>query len=281
MNRQQLTIVGVVPEDFRGSLSGLSFELWAPVVMAPQLNAMPEWMLRERQSRLLFGIARLKSGVSVERARAEAKALSQQLAKEHPDNNKGIGVAILPLIKGHFGAQSTLGAPLRILMAVCGLVLLIVCANVTNLLLARATSRQKEFGLRLAMGAGRLRIVRQLFTENLILAAMAAFASAPLAMWMSQSLGYLLPRNGLPVSLDIQMNGDVFVFTLLLCVAASVLSGMAPALQIDARRSEPHLQGGRTQRFSGSGIAEVAQPAGDLRGRARAGGDHRRGFVRA
>jgi predicted permease len=230
VNRQQLTIVGIVPADFRGSMSGLSFELWVPVVMAPRLKAMPEWMLRERKARLLFGVARLRPGVGVERAGGEAKALSQELAKNNPDSNTGIAASILPLSKGHFGAQSTLGAPLRILMAVCGLVLLIVCANVANLLLARATSRQKEFGLRLALGAGRLRIVRQLFTENLILAALAAFAGAPLAMLMSQSLGYFVPRD-VPVSLDVQMNGAVLAFTVLLCVAASIVSGMAPALQ--------------------------------------------------
>jgi len=232
VNRQQLTIVGVVPASFRGSMSGLSFELWAPVVMSPQLNAMPEWMLRDRKSRELFGVARLKPGVSAAQARAEATAISQKLATDNPDTNRGIGGAILPLSEGHFGAQSTLAGPLRILMAVCGVVLLIVCANVANLLLARAASRQKEFGLRLALGGGRLRIARQLFVENLILAALAAIAGAPLAMWMSQSIGYLVPQSGFPVALDIQMNSEVLVFTILLCVAASVVSGLAPALQI-------------------------------------------------
>jgi predicted permease len=232
VNRQQLTIVGVAPAEFRGSLSGLTFELWAPVMMAPQLNAMPDWMLRERKSRLLFGIARLKPGITAGQARAEARALSVQLAKDNPDTNKGVGGAILPLSESHFGAQSTLGAPLRILMAVCGVVLLIVCANVANLLLARATSRQKEFGLRLALGGGRLRIARQLFVENLVLAAVAAIAGTPLAMWMSQSLGYLIPQNGFPVVLDVQMNVQILAFTMVLCVAASVASGMAPALQI-------------------------------------------------
>ena len=232
VNRQQLTIVGVVPAEFRGSMSGLSFELWAPVMMGPQLNAMPEFMLRDRKSRILFGVARLKPGVSAAQARAEAIALAQKLANDNPNTNKGIGGSILPLSEGHFGAQNTLGGPLRILMAVCGVVLLIVCANVANLLLARATSRQKEFGLRLALGGGRLRIARQLLVENLVLAALAALAAVPLSMWMSQALTYLVPQNGFPVSLDIQMNGEVLVFTMLLCVAASVASGMAPALQI-------------------------------------------------
>jgi predicted permease len=232
VNRQQLTIVGVVPADFRGCVSGLSFELWAPVMMAPQLNVMPDWMLNERKSRMFFGVGRLKPGASAAQARAEAAALSQQLAKDNPDTNKGIGGSVLPLAESHFGAQSTLGAPLRILMGVCGVVLLIVCANVANLLLARSTSRQKEYGLRLALGGGRLRIARQLFVENLVLAGIAAIVGAPLAMWLSQSLGYLVPPAGIPVSLDVQMNAGVLLFTIVLCVAASLASGMAPALQI-------------------------------------------------
>jgi predicted permease len=232
VNRQQLTIVGVAPADFRGSISGLLFELWVPVVMAPQLNAMPDWMLAERKARMFFGIARLKPGNTAARAAAEAEAVAQQLAKENADTNKGIGAAVLPLSAGHFGAQSTLGAPLRILMAVCGVVLLIVCANVANLLLARAASRQKEYGLRLALGGGRLRLARQLFTENLVLAALATFAGVPLALWMSQSLGYLVPPNGLPLALDVPMNWQILAFTLLLCLAASIASGMAPAVQV-------------------------------------------------
>ena len=232
VNRQQLTIVGVASADFRGSIGGLSFELWTPAVMAPQLNAMPDWMLRERKSRLFFGIARLKPGTTPARAATEAKALAQQLARDNPAENQGIRAAILPLSEGHFGAQSTLGAPLRILMAVCGVVLLIVCANVANLLLARAASRQKEYGLRLALGGGRLRLARQLFTENLVLAGLATFAAVPLALFMSQSLGYLVPQNGSPVALDVPMNWQILAFTLLLCLAATIASGMAPILHV-------------------------------------------------
>jgi predicted permease len=232
VNRQQLTIVGVAPAEFHGSISGLSFELWTPTVMAPQLNAMPDWMLTERKSRMFFGIARLKPGNTAGRAAAEVKALAQRLARDNPAANQGIGAAILPLSEGHFGAQSTLGAPLRILMAVCGVVLLIACANVANLLLARAASRQKEYGLRLALGGGRLRLARQLFTENLVLAGLATFAAVPLALWMSQSLGYLIPQNGLPFALDVPMNWQILAFTLLLCLAATIASGMAPILQV-------------------------------------------------
>ena len=232
VNRQELTIVGVAPAEFHGSIGVLSFELWTPAVMGPQLNAMPDWMLTDRKSRMFFGIARLKPGNTPGRAAAEVKALAQRLARDNPTANQGISAAILPLSEGHFGAQNTLGAPLRILMAVCGVVLLIVCANVANLLLARAASRQKEYGLRLALGGGRLRLARQLFTENLVLAGLATFAAVPLALWMSQSLGYLIPQNGLPFALEVPMNWQILAFTLLLCLVATIACGMAPILQI-------------------------------------------------
>jgi predicted permease len=230
VNRQQLTIVGVAPAEFRGSMPGLRFDMWAPIVMGPQLNLMPEWMLRDRKTRSLICLARLAPDVSIEQARAELASVAQELAKADPYTNGGIGATLMPIWKAHFGAQSLLLAPLRILMAVCGVVLLIVCANVANLLLARATARQKEFSVRLALGAGRGRLVRQLLTETLILAVMGAVAAAPLSMWMRRSLGYLLPVSGLPVALDVRMNGDILAFTVLVCVVACVVSGTAPAL---------------------------------------------------
>ena len=120
-------------------------------------------------------------------------------------------------------------APLIILMAVCGVVLLIVCANVANLLLARATSRQREFSVRMAVGAGRGRLVRQLLSENLVLALLGGLVAVPITSWLSQLLGSMVPPTGLPIVLDIPLSGDVVAFTFLLCLLACAMSGIAPA----------------------------------------------------
>ena len=246
VNRQKLTIVGVAPPEFHGTMPGLAFEIWVPLVMAPQLNTMPEWMLRDRHSRILLGIARPKPGVTVPQASAEVGALALQLASEHPDVSAGVGAALLPIWKAHSGAQSLLLAPLQILMAVCGVVLLIVCANVANLLLARATARHKEFGVRLALGAGRGALVRQLLTESLILAVMGAVVGTALAMWMTQWLAFLTPPSGFPIAMDIRMNGDVLAFTVLLCLVACVVSGLAPALHtVRSDLNDALKEGGR------------------------------------
>jgi len=267
VNRQQLTIIGVAPPEFRGILPGLTFEIWAPVMMATQLNVMPDWMVRDRQTRNMVGIARLKPGVTMPQAQAEVTGLARVMAKSDADTNEGIGAALLPVWRGHFGAQGVLVAPLEILMAVCGVVLLIVCANVANLLLARATARQKEFSVRMSLGAGRLRLIRQLLTESLVLAALGALASVPLMAFMGQSIGYLVPPSEFPVALNIQMNGDILLFTILVCGLACVVSGMAPALntmradinEVLKEGGRSGATGGRSQRMRGLlVIAEVA-----------------------
>ena len=230
VNRQPLTVIGVVAPEFRGSLPGLAFEIWIPAMMAPQLKAMPDWMLKDRQTRSFVGIARLRRGVSMERARAEVASMAREIARAEPRTNRGMSATLLPMWKGHFGAQADLLEPLRILMAVCVLVLLIVCANVGNLLLARSTARQKEFSLRLALGGGLGRLFRQLLTETLMLALAGAIVGAPLAAWMSDWLGQLLPPSPFPMVLHVDMNFDILAFTLMLCLLACLAAGVAPAL---------------------------------------------------
>lgn len=230
VNKLPVTIIGVAPPEFRGSISGLMFDMWTPLMMAPTMNAMPDWMLQDRHSRILWSTARLRPGVTVEQASSEASALAAYMARVDADTNIGIGAAILPLSKSHFGAQSSLRGPLNILLAVCGLVLLIACANVANLLLARGSGRSQELSVRMALGAGRLRVLRQLVTETLFLAVLATLVAGPMTMWMMTSLGYLIPRTDLPSGAEIHLNGDILAFTAILCVLVSLVAGTAPAL---------------------------------------------------
>lgn len=257
VNRQQLTIIGVAPPEFRGSIPGLGFEIWTPVVMASQLNLLPDWWLGDRKARNFIALARVKPGVTLGRARGEAASIANQLAHAYAYQNGGMSVTLLPLWKGHFGAQGMLLEPLRILMAVCGVVLLVVCANVANLLLARATARQREFSVRMALGASRIRMIRQLLTESLVLAIIGALAGIPLALWIGRWLGYLLPPSGLPLTLDITLNADIFAFILLACLVVCLVSGLAPAIST-ARTSlnDALKEGGRTG-ASGAGAQRL------------------------
>jgi len=268
VNRQPLTIVGVAPPEFHGSMPGVFFELWVPLTMGPQIRMMPEAALHDRSVRMVVSVARLRQDVTVEQARAEGSLIARRLAESEPRTNGGIGATFLPIRQSHFGGQAMMDGPLRILMAACGVVFLIVCANVANLLLARATTRRREFSLRLAMGAGRARLARHLLAESLVLASLGMLFGVPLAMWMSQSLGYLMPRGArVPINLEIPLNADILLFNLVICLVACVVSGIAPALhsaradlnEVLKEGGRSGSEGARSQRLRGALVAaEVA-----------------------
>ncbi|HXN47514.1 MAG TPA: ABC transporter permease [Bryobacteraceae bacterium] len=248
VNRTRLTVVGVAPRDFFGITRGLAFEMWVPIMMAPQLGLMGVDELEGRKARGLQAIGRLAPGVSVERARAEAMALSHQLETENPKTNEGVSATVFLQPDGHTGAQDLLRAPLMLLLAMCFVVLLIACANVANLLLARSAARRKELGIRMALGAGRGRLARQLLTEALLLAALGAFVGAPLTAWGRQALSYLAPASiALPVHVGSETHDETLVFAILISLAAALLSGISPALHALRTNLNEHLkEGGRS-----------------------------------
>jgi predicted permease len=231
VNQRELTLIGIADPAFHGSFAGEALDLWVPYMMQPQLNGVDEWMLRDRADRNMFGIARLKTGVTLDQARGELASLATRMAIADADTNQGISATMLPLANSHFGPQSLLLAPLRILMGVCGVLLLIVCANVANLLLARATVRQKEFSTRLALGAGRARLARQTVTEILLLSIAATLCGLAVTVWMSDILGKLLPQAQRSLALDLHLNFHVFAFSAALCLVTTFAAGLLPALQ--------------------------------------------------
>ena len=248
LNRHELTIVGVTPREFHGSLAGVVFDVRAPATMATAMGT-GNGTLHFRGTRdQTSTIVRLKPGVTLEQARAEVSALGRRLAELYPDTNRGIDLTVTPLWKGHLGAQGILLQPLRILMALSVLLLLIVCANVANLLLGRAVSRQSEFGIRMAMGAPRSRLAAQLLVEMLLLTACGAAAAIPLVVWLGRSLRALVPVGDVPLDLGGRLNLPTLGFVLLITAVATLLSGTAPAwLTARSDLNETLKEGGRSR----------------------------------
>jgi predicted permease len=254
VNRYELTVAGIAPEEFRGTMAGMQVEIWIPINMAPQLNGQGPWLLEDREQRQMWVTARLKPGVTLAQANAEVDACARFLAQASPLSSAGYHASLMPVWKGHIGVQGMLLAPLRILMAVCFVVFLIVGANVANLQLARATARRKELSVRMALGAGRGRVVRQLLTESLLLASLGALAGIALAAWLGRSLLWIRGPVGFPVVFDFSLNADTLGFTVLLCCVGAVLTGLAPAIHaVRNDLMEALKEGGR------SGTAGAAQ----------------------
>jgi predicted permease len=230
VNRRWLTIAGVTPPGFGGTMPGLAFDIWVPVTMGPELSLLTERNFTQRGDRKFYALARLAPGYSIGQARAEALTFSRRLQTAYPGTNRAVTATVLPLWQFHSGAPELLLKPLRILMAICVLVLLIVCANVANLLLARSVARRKEFSIRLALGATGGRLGRQLFTETLLLALGGALAGLLFSTWTANLLAAMLPHINAPVALGFDLSGRVLAFTILTCVLATLFAGAAPAL---------------------------------------------------
>ncbi len=257
INRYPVTIVGVAPPEFGGDFPGMALDIWVPTPLTGE---------RERDARNFHAIVRLKPGVSVSEANAEAATVAARLARDFPKTNRGIGARIVPIWKAKdWGASSIVASPLAILGVACGLVLLIACANVANLLLARSAARQTEFGIRAALGASASRLSRQLILESLLLAALATLAGLALALSLENVLTYFVPPTGVPVNFNVHPSARVFLFAALVCLASALISGIPPAFQLAQRSLVDSLkQGGRGGTRSGharriSGALVVAE----------------------
>jgi predicted permease len=254
INRQPMTIAGVAAGGFRGSSPVMRYDLWAPVTMGPALGLMPTSSFIERGDRgYLQAVCRVRSGGSAEQSRAEAGAMAARLAETYPRTNQGVGATVLPPWEAHNGVNEYLRRPLAILLAVSVVVLLIVCANVANLLMARSVARQREFAIRMAMGAGRGRVAAQVLTETMVLAAAGAGVGLLLLLWMQGSLLAMVPSVGFPLSAGVAINGRILAFTALACVAAALVSGASPALFVAHANLNRVLQDGGRGDTTGRG----------------------------
>ena len=224
------TIVGVAPDGFYGTFVGYAFQFWVPASMQAQFDG-GAYKLEDRGARWIEGFVRLKRGVSIDQAQAELSAVAARLEATYPETNRGRGVRVYPLWQTPFNNAGAMVPTLGIALAVVMAVLLIACANVGNLLLVRALARQQEMTIRVSIGAGRLRLVRQLMTEGIILSATAAIGGLFVAHWLRDAIALLTPpRGGVLLRLPGALDWRVFALSGSVCVAATMLFGLVPAI---------------------------------------------------
>jgi putative ABC transport system permease protein len=232
LNGVQHTIIGVAPEKFHGTFIGYSFNFWVPTSMQETFDTTG-YKLEDRGARWIEGYAFLKPGVTRQQAQAELNAIAQRLENDFPETNRGHVFEILPLSKTPFNAVTNLSPVLAITSGVAAFVLLIACANVSNLLLARSLLRRHEMTMRLALGAGRRRLIKQLFTEGLLLSVIAAAGGIMVAYWCRNALVLISPVRSPGITIDYpgQLDWRVLVLSVAVCIGSTMLFALVPAIQ--------------------------------------------------
>jgi putative ABC transport system permease protein len=216
LDGQSYVVAGVLP---RGFQFPREFDIWVPLTINPALATA-------RRARFLQAVARLKDGVALDQAQTQMDTISRQLEQAHPDTNAGWGVRVVPLYKEVVGS---VGRIVWVLFGAVGFVLLIACANIASLTLARAITREREVGIRIAIGAGRRRIIQHLLVESCVLAIASGMAGFLLSLWGVRALVALAPAD-IPRIAEVSVTGWVLVFTLVVSALTGVMFGLAPAV---------------------------------------------------
>jgi predicted permease len=254
LNRMPFTVIGVAPQAFTGTLLGGGPSGWVPMATHDVVQPNFDWY-EQRRGLFLFAFGRLKPGVSPEQASANVKTVFARLEQAYPVDNKGRSAGARPLLDARLNPQGQGGGQVvqisTILTIVVGIVLLVACANIANLLLARANRRRKEIAVRLAMGAGRMRLVRQLLTESVLLSVIGGALGLLLAWWLLGALRTADLQLPLPVGDEVSIDGRVLGFSMLLAILTGLLFGLAPAIQaskpdvVPVLKNEIQPSGGR------------------------------------
>ncbi len=272
VNGHPLTIVGVAPRGFYGTYSVADCQGYVPMSFAGTISKDSSALWTDRSDREIQVLGRLKPGMSVKQAQASLNVTANQLAQQYPDTNKGIAIHVYPerLARPDPDPQNPLPAAAAIFLALAGLVLLLACFNIANVLLVRATVRQREMAIRAALGAKRGRLIRQFLTESLLLAFFGGAAGGLLAIWASGVLGSLRLGTDLPLRLDFSPDGQVFLYALAAVILTGVVVGIVPAIRVARTDVSAVLHEGGRGSSDGPGrhllrnILVAAQVAGSL-----------------
>ena len=229
VNNTPMTIIGVAPEHFMGSFLGISVSAFVPMAMQRELTGGDR--MNARGNGWLQMFVRLKPGVTLAQAQAEASSVMGQLEQEFPQVNDGRRLRIVPTWQAPFGAPTALSPVLGVLSVLVTLVLVIACANVANLLLSKAVSRRREIAVRLSLGASRTRLIRQLLTESLLLAAIAGVVGVMVAYWSMGVIMTFVPPVDLPIDLGLRMDTSTLLFATIVSLLTGLVFGLAPAIQ--------------------------------------------------
>ena len=269
LNGLPFTVIGVAPESFTGPNNAIRADLYVPLAMQPTLAGSLENELEARDFRLLTVYGRLKPGVGVRQAAAEARLISQQLAQAYPKTNSTCSLVVATYRMNQLTSVPITTRLCLFLMALAATVLLIACANVMNLMLSRASGRSREIAVRLAMGAKRSRLVRQLLTESLMIAILGGMLGLVVAQAGAHLFSQMRIPTDVPVVMDVRLDRQVLLFTLAVSVVSVVLFGLAPALQstkpdlVSALKSKAGAEGKRS-RLLGRNVLVIAQVAVSL-----------------
>lgn len=242
LNSYPFTVVGIAPRDFTGTEVGLPYELWVPLAMSDRVSPGDN-LLEQRRWDWLEIVGRLEPGVDHEKAQASMNVLAKQLARANPESEREQALTLFPLSKRSPHFRGTYLSVSTLLLAASGLVLLIACANVANMFLARSVDRRREFAIRRAMGASRLRLIRQWLTESVLLSTMGGGGGLLLALWSSDLLAAAKPHIPIPIEVNLSVDARVLGFSLLLSLVTGIAFGLAPGLQSSRSNPVPPLKG--------------------------------------
>src|SRR6185295_4057420 len=252
LNDQSLTVIGVAPPGFQGTVLGLDFDLWVPATMAPVLFGGSR-ELEDRSQRGYALLGSLPPHATVARVQTELDAAMRDLARLYPDTNAAVQADVLSFWEALRGPPRMLARALWILQALMLLLLLAVCGNTANLVLARASTRHREIGVRLALGASPGRVLRLLLTESVLLAVLGAAVGAAIAVWGTNALRAVPFSMAWPIKFQTRVDGTALAFATLLGIACGLAFGLAPAVQLarvdpqQALRAGARGSGGRSR----------------------------------